>query len=455
MDVTPFTLTAHQHPLVRALLRENADTVAALVTGLGSPLHIVLPQVFTQNALQLQAVFDALGVSHTLLYAKKANKAHCFANACSALGMGVDVASSAELSKTLAAGVTGSMIGVSGPEKTDALLSLALLQGCLVAIDSLSELQRVVQLAGKLRRAARVLLRCRPHSQPHSRFGLTEREQQAALDYCIQQQRAVVLEGFAFHLNGYSTQERARSASALIDLCLHAQARGLATCRQVDLGGGLPVQYVAPAQWTRFLQQDEPAHYHANRSFGGFYPYGVARPGALALRDVLTHPLEAGTSLAHKARTHGIQFILEPGRALLDQAGLTLFSVQGIKARQHYSIITAQGSSLSLSEQWFNSEYLPDPLLLGHRPASAQPFLACVAASTCLESDMLTWRKIAFPCPVQRGDRLVYLNTAGYQMDANESPFHEAELPLKVAIELSQQGPGLHWQLDRSPSQFT
>lgn len=447
MDVTPFTLTAHQHPQVRALLHAHADTLAELTEGLGSPLHIVLPQVFADNARQLQAVFTEWGLDNTLLFAKKANKAPCFAKACATLGLGVDVASSAELAKTLAAGVVGTMIGVSGPEKTDALLSLAVQHRCLIAIDSLGELQRVGQLATRLNSSARLLLRWRPRHQPHSRFGLTDGEQQAAIDHCCEQQHALVLEGFAFHLNGYSTVERAESASAMIDLCQQAQARGLAVCRQVNMGGGLPVQYVEPAHWANFLQQDEPHHYHAAKTFGGFYPYGTARPAALALRDVLAHPVAAYPSLAHKARAQGIHFIVEPGRALLDQAGLSLFAVQGVKQREHYTLLTVQGSSLSLSEQWFNSEYLPDPLLLGPAPATAQPFPACVAASTCLESDLLTWRKIAFARPVERGDRLVYLNTAGYQMDANESTFHEAELPLKVAVELN--GARLRWQLER------
>lgn len=131
---------------------------------------------------------------------------------------------------------------------------------------------------------------------------------------------------------------------------------------------------------------------------------------------------------------------------MLDQAGITLFDVVGIKNREGYAIVTVQGSSLSLSEQWFNSEYLPDPVLLDHREGTV--FTACVGGSTCLESDMITWRKVAFPRAIEPGDRLVYLNTAGYQMDSNESPFHEAALPNKVVVELDGDGAALRWRLD-------
>jgi diaminopimelate decarboxylase len=113
-----------------------------------------------------------------------------------------------------------------------------------------------------------------------------------------------------------------------------------------------------------------------------------------------------------------------------------------------YAILTAEGTSFSLSEQWFNSEYLPDPILLG---ASAdlptQSFTACVGGSTCLESDMITWRKIAFDRPVRVGDIVVYANTAGYQMDSNESPFHGLPLPRKVVVTLTEDN-AMHWRLD-------
>ncbi|PYE79857.1 diaminopimelate decarboxylase [Xylophilus ampelinus] len=452
-----FKLAPHRHPFVASLLLRHAGLLKELSRGFGSPLHIVFPQIFTENVQRFRRVFAENGLTGTILYAKKANKADTFAQACAQLGIGIDVASIGEFTKALAAGVRGERIGISGPEKTDGLLNLALRHGGLIAIDSLSELRRLAVLAAASGTTARVLLRFRPPGQASSRFGLTATEYRAALECCTSQKGCIRLEGFSFHLSGYSIEKRAEFAGQLIELCLQAQALGFKTCGQIDLGGGLPVQYVDPEQWRRFLQQDAAAHYHAGKTFSGFYPYGAVRHGADALRDLLNCPTGGGTSLAQKARRHGVEFIIEPGRALLDQAGLTLFKVLGVKDRHvgegygygyGYGIVTVQGSSLSLSEQWFNSEYLPDPQLLGAAENEGQVFLACVGGSTCLEGDMLTWRKIGFPAPVQPGDRLVYLNTAGYQMDSNESPFHEAILPSKVVVELHGEPLAPHWHLD-------
>jgi diaminopimelate decarboxylase len=450
-----FPLPALQHPTVSFLINERATILAELTDGLGSPLHFVLPRIFEENVSRMTREFADLGIDARILFAKKANKADCLVRSAARLGIGIDVASAPELAKALAGGVTGENIGVSGPEKDERLLALALHHDSLVAIDSVQELRRLTELAERTGRVARVLLRCRMGADQHSRFGLAADERAAAVSLCVENSRHVRLHGFAFHLDGYSTEERAHAANQMIDHCLEAQSRGLPFCRTVNIGGGLSVRYVDPLDWKRFVGQDRVEHYHRRKTFGGRYPYGAERPTVQAVRDIMTQLVNTGETLLARARRNRIEFITEPGRALLDQAGFTVFRVQQVKDRRRgegYAILTVEGSSFSLSEQWFNSEYLPDPLLVtADPPRAAQPtddrgFLASVAGSTCLESDMLTWRKIRFPRVVEPGDRLVYLNTAGYQMDSNESPFHDVALPLKVVLDVEDQS--VRWRLD-------
>ncbi|NMY86526.1 amino acid decarboxylase [Pseudomonas sp. WS 5411] len=440
------SLPGLRHLWVERLLERHAGTLTELVDGLGSPLHLVCPQVFHANVEAFQHSFTQAQVRGSVLFAKKANKANCFIQACAQCAIGVDVASVGELQKALAGGVAGTDIGVSGPRKSDQLLGLGLSHQCLLAVDSLEELLRIQQLALSLRQRARLLLRYCPSSQVHSRFGLNPRECDQALVFCRQHAANLDLQGFSFHLGGYDTAQRAQVASHLVDLC---RASELDNCRTVNLGGGFAVRYVDPAQWQAFLAEDCAERYHNDKGFAGFYPYGALRAGAEALDDILATPVSPGLSLAQKVIEYGVRLIIEPGRALLDQAGISVFRVQGVKDRtasDGYAQVTVQGSSFNLSEQWFNSEFLPDPLLLPASPRPRSPFVACIGGATCLESDMLTWRKVAFDYPIQAGDLLIYLNTAGYQMDSNESPFHEAPLPHKVVLEL--RNPHLRWKLD-------
>ncbi|MCB5164751.1 alanine racemase [Streptomyces bambusae] len=446
----PFALPALRHPSVSALLADHRALLTDLLDGLGSPLHVVLPEIFEENIGRLRQAFAEAGAAADILFAKKANKADCYVTSAAALGIGVDVAGAPELVKALAGGVPGHRIGISGPEKDDALHRLAVQHGCLVAVDSVSELRRLAATARLAQRQANVLLRSRTTAQPGSRFGLSAAERHAAVGLCGELSGHISLRGFSFHLNGYSTAERATAANEMIGHCLDARRRGSPSAQLVDIGGGLPVRYVEPQLWEDFLRQNEPAHYHGAKDFNGFYPYG-GQPAAQAARAIMAHPVDGGQTLAAKAARHGIRFVVEPGRALLDQAGFTMYRVQQVDDRRDacgYAIVTVAGSSFSLSEQWFNSDYLPDPLLLSARPGAAEVFPACVAGSTCLESDMVTWRKIGFPRPVRRGDHLVYLNTAGYQMDSNESPFHDAALPSKAVIRLGGEGARPRWRLD-------
>lgn len=448
-DPGSVSLSSLRHPLVERLLRHYPEELQRLVAGLGSPLHVMLPQVFTENLRRFQQAFAQSPASGSLLFAKKANKADCLVQACAAQRIGVDVASVGELEKALAGGVAGQHIGVSGPEKSDRLLALCISHQCLLAIDSLAELQRVQQMAQQRQQPVNILLRWQPDSQPYSRFGLQEQECQAAIAYCYAQRQWLKLLGFSFHLGGYSVAERASTANQLLEQCIAARKAGLEHCSKVNLGGGLAVRYVDPQAWKAFCENNRPAHYHAARAFAGFYPYGSPRAGAEALADLLASAVGDGLNLGQKAARQAIELLIEPGRALLDQAGLSAFRVQAVKDRSTshgYAMVTVEGSSFSLSEQWFNSEYLPEPVLLTASPREPAPFVACIGGSSCLEADMLTWRKIRFEHPVRPGDLLLYLNTAGYQMDSNESPFHEARLPHKVVVELD--GHALRWKLD-------
>ncbi|MFD0164137.1 Y4yA family PLP-dependent enzyme [Streptomyces decoyicus] len=447
------TLPAHSDPDADRVL--DSGLLHELSYAFGGPFHFLLPHRFDANLAAFRTALSDAGVEGRVYYAKKANKAAVWMERCAAHQAGVDVASVGELREALGHGVRGENLVVTGPAKSDELLRLALLQGCLIAVDALDELDLLITLAltGTVR-PARLLLRRLPPAQPHSRFGLTAAEVEAALDRCVRAGEAVRMEGFSFHLSGYATQPRADLAGELVDLCLKARVLGLQADR-ISIGGGFAVDYSPADHWHTFLADQRPEHYHAHKAFGSgdFYPYHSPVAGAGALRSILAAVPEGGrTSLAELLKETGTLLMMEPGRALLDGAGATVFRIQGVKDREGYRIITVDGTSLSLSEQWFNSEYLPDPQLVTPtgRPDGGETHPACVGGASCLESDMVTWRKVPFPARPRVGDLLVYPNTAGYQMDSNESPFHDLPLPPKVVLDRLGNRP--RWRLDRRPA---
>ncbi len=456
MAVNPVPLNTMGLPSLPSLPDPETDAVLdsgllhELSHALGGPYHFLLPSRFAANLADFRAALDEAAVEGRVYYAKKANKASAWIEHCAATDTGVDVASLGELREALGHGVRGENIVVTGPAKSDRLLGVATLQGCLIAVDSLDELDRALALASRPKRPVRLLLRLLPPAQRHSRFGLTPAERTRALERCVKAGDAVRVEGFSFHLTGYAVQPRADLAGHLVDLCLKARVMGLQADR-ISIGGGFAVDYAAAEDWHTFLATQQSAHYHANKSFAAsdFYPYHSPAAGAAALRAILAAVPEGGhDTLADRLKETGTVLLIEPGRALLDRAGASVFRVQGVRERDGYGIVTVDGTSLSLSEQWFNSEYLPDPVLVtpAGRADGHTLFPACVGGTSCLESDMLTWRKIPFPSRPAPGDLIVYRNTAGYQMDSNESPFHDLPLPPKVVIDPSNTRP--RWRLD-------
>ncbi|MFD3594622.1 Y4yA family PLP-dependent enzyme [Nocardia sp. NPDC058640] len=425
-------MPAYVDPIERRLLADPV-LLGDIAEAVGGPFHVLFPERVSLNIKTFQQAFTAAGVDGFVYFGKKANKAACVARACAESGAGVDVASTGELVAALSQGVRGQDLMVTGPAKSDELLWLAARHRALIAIDALDELRRL----GELELPVRVLLRVLPEGS-NSRFGLDPMELEQAIQAIS---GSITLSGFSFHLSGYDVVARSELAAALVGHCLRARANGH-PADTISIGGGFGVDYLDAQSWATFQNTLSDNWFHTNPATD-YYPYHFPVPGAAMLRAILDHQ-----NLAELLRDNGIRLAIEPGRALLDRAGSSVFRIQGVKTRtvqgNPYDILTVDGTSLSLSEQWFDSEYLPDPVLWPTRPGRLTP--TCVGATTCLESDLLSRRRIPLPRRAHLRDLLVYPNTAGYQMDSNESTFHELPLPPKVVLHAAADR--LRWTLD-------
>jgi diaminopimelate decarboxylase len=432
----------------------DPSLLADMAHAIGGPFHVLFPQQFARNLEAFTTAISSAGLDGQVMFAKKANKAGSWLQVCAEAGAGVDVASAEELVHALSRGVRGADVVVTGPAKSERLLWLAARHGCLIAMDALDELDRLLALVPDGERA-RILLRVLPEVNPDSRFGFDPTELDIALSRCVERRTRVSMEGFSFHLSGYEVKPRAQLADRLVDRLVQARAQGLAAT-SISIGGGFAVSYLDEETWQRFLRRNQPrdhdADFHAGKTFTQFYPYHQPPTGPDMLAAILASETGSGSgTLGEKFVRTGTKLLLEPGRALLDGTGFTVFGVQGFKRRGDYGITTVHGLSMSLSEQWKSSEFLPDPILwpaqMSGRGEPTGPVRSAVGGASCLEYDMLTWRKVVLPREPRRGDFLIYPNTAGYQMDKNESEFHGMRLPPKIVLTRDDRGK-FHWQLD-------
>jgi diaminopimelate decarboxylase len=428
-------------------VRADPQLLADIAHAVRGPFHVLYPARFVENLTAFSNALITTGVAGRVYFGKKANKSECWLSACAEGNAGVDVASAPELVHALGHGVRGEDLEVTGAAKSEELLWLAARHRCLIAVDALDELERVIAVAHSTG-AVRILLRVLSDVNPHSRFGLSAAELDRALGRCVQERKLVIMEGFSFHLDGYKVAPRASLASDLVDRCVVARAQGL-VASAVSIGGGFAVSYLDEAAWRQFNQDYRDSWFHSNKTFTQFYPYCQSPTGADMLVEILTSPVAGEcASLGAKFAHTGTRVFLEPGRALLDGSGFSVFPVQGFKERGDYGIVTVAGLSASVSEQWKGSEYLPEPILWPSTDIDA-PVNACVGGASCLEYDMLTWRKVPFPRAPHYGDLLIYPNTAGYQMDKNETEFHQLPLPARVVV--SDNGSRFQWRLDEQP----
>ena len=261
------------------------------------------------------------GRPHLICYAVKANSTLAILNLFARLGSGFDIVSGGELERVLKAGGDSGKIVFSGVGKTAAEMKRALEVGIrCFNVESEPELERLNQVAGELGTRAPVSLRVNPDvdagTHPYISTGL--KENKFGIDIAIAEQvyiRAAALPhleivGVDCHIGSQLTQvtpfvDALARVLALLD---RLAARGIAI-KHLDLGGGLGIRY-------RDEQPPEPRDYLA--------------PILTALGD------------------RAVEILLEPGRAIVGNAGVLLTRVEYLKHTEHkdFAIIDAAMNDL-------------------------------------------------------------------------------------------------------------
>lgn len=416
------------HADVSDLLLNNTAHIHDLINLYGSPLHIIFPDIMLHNTHRFRQIFHDSGMDAGKLYfPAKANKANAFLATTAYMGEGADVSSMQEFGAALKLGVRSDAISVSGPSKSPGLMTLAIQHGAIIAIDEISELRLINHIRTQLNLSIPTRICVRLSTAETSRFGIHVNELAAMLQQIVILQPDVVLEGFSFHCNGYATTDRVRMIQQSCQAITTAYSLGLRPYR-INIGGGFAVTYADPDDWS--LDHATAREFADGIAPSFVYPYAPPDASATQLKKILTTARPTIQSLSTKQQP--IVVDAEPGRALLDQAGITIFRIRSIRSLNKRWVVGVDGNIYHLSESWFQSEFLIDPILISSGKQHKELFTAAIAGNTCLENDYLARRFVPFASRPKVNDLLIYVNTAGYQMDSNESEFHRLPLPHKV-----------------------
>ncbi|WP_248501984.1 Y4yA family PLP-dependent enzyme [Streptomyces sp. D2-8] len=478
----PLYLRPRVEPPLGALLTDR-PFLHSLVDALGSPLNVLLPEAVAENAARFRAVYRRHHLTGRVYFAHKANRSSALLRRLAAedpVAVGVDVASLEELRHALGCGFTGDRIMATGP-KDAAFLWLAARVGATVNLDSPGELERLsglVRAHGLGRVAVLARLSGFESAAGHggagtrllsrrSRFGTPVRDTEALLSALERNADTAEFVGAAYHLDTTGVEEKARALEQCVLFLDECRARGLAP-RALDIGGGFGVGYVAEAQewerWTTALTEAvlgvRPpltwrGHGYGLRNEGGtvrgnaaLYPAHRPTAGPGYLDELLSLPAPVlGRSSANLLLEHLHDLYIEPGRALVDQCGLSLARVLDVRpadtdSGQYLVHLGMNAGDMSLEEHGV----LVDPVLLPHGEAAAgdeEPVGVYLTGNLCLEGDLITRRLVFLPRLPQAGDLLAFANTAGYAMDFHAH--HAQRQPVGRTVAVERRGDSWRW----------
>ena len=386
MTTTPATLPGHPHIAYQegALCIEGVR-VSALADSYGTPLF-VYSQAAMQDALAAYQRGFAGRKLH-ICYAMKANSSLAVLQFFADQGCGFDIVSGGELERVLAAGGDASKVIFSGVGKTRAEMLQALQAGILCFnVESEAELEELSAVASAAGHIAPVSIRVNPNvdakTHPYISTGLKGNKFGIAHERTLAvYQRAASLPGLRVvgidcHIGSQITETTPYldATDRMLDLVESIEAAGIAI-QHIDFGGGLGIDYngdtppAADALWAQLLAKIDA------RGFGDR------------------------------------QFIIEPGRSLVGNAGLCVTQVLYLKPGETKNFCIVDAAMNDLPRQAMYQAFHAIAPLQVRTEGPSQTY--DVVGPICESGD---WIGRDRSLAVQAGDRLAVLSTGAYCM---------------------------------------
>jgi len=301
--------------------------LAELAVATGTPHFVYSEKRLRANA---SAMLNALRNIHrntTIAYASKALANMSVLRILKAEGLGIEINSGGELHKAIQAGFTGDQIVFNGVAKSQTEIEAAIAaQIKAINVDSLGELDRIIECAGQSPPAANVTLRVVPEIQgggsagletgsTSSKFGMTRNEIMIALKKIRLASDKIDFKGFHVHIGSQVNDLSAYRAEAtfLIQFLKEIEDLLPRPIEHLNLGGGFPVSYISVDD-----KRTAPGHFSKTYS------------ATLNIEDVAT----ALIAPLQERLGPDIELIVEPGRSIVADAGVLLTRVEAMKERQ-------------------------------------------------------------------------------------------------------------------------
>jgi diaminopimelate decarboxylase len=372
-----------------------------LAAEFGTPLYVVDEKAVRQNCRRYKEAYGAAGFPTQIAYAGKAFLPMAMVQLIHEEGLWLDVASGGELYVALKAGFPAEKIIFHGNNKSQQELEEGLDAGVArFCVDNLLEMEMLNDLAMQRDVRARMWLRLAPGIDPHThklistgqadtKFGipvtdgmcaLHEGMAMAALEKANKMPGLEVV-GIHAHVGSqlFDTSVLRQSADILLRFAQLAQTRLAISLAEINIGGGLGVRYT----W-------------------------MDRPPTIeqTAREICVH-------FADEAATLGIappKMFLEPGRSIVGEAGITLYTVGAIKEIPNTRVYAAIDGGISDNPrpQLYDAKY---EAICANKAGQKPRTIYAICGKHC-ETDILI-QEVSLPS-LDSGDILAVLSTGAY-----------------------------------------
>lgn len=361
----------------------------------GTPLYVYDEELIRKRCREYREALECHYPQGEAIFAGKAFLTLAMCRLLMQEGLGLDVVSEGELYTAARAGFPMEQVYFHGNNKSTAELRMAIELGVgRIVVDSLMELELLGEEASRQRKTVRILLRVKPGisadthryiqtGQEDSKFGLgiSDGQALAAVRKALKTPRLKLM-GLHCHIGSQilDLQPFQLAAKVMMDLREEIRLKTGTLLPEIDLGGGLGIRYTA-----------------------GDNPAGVA--------DLVQLLAEAIRDKAQQYSCPLPRLLLEPGRSIVGEAGVTLYTVGTIKdvpgIRRYISV--DGGMSDNLRCALYGARY---EALLANRPQEPAEELVTVAGKACESGDILIY-DLKLPSP-RPGDILTVLSTGAY-----------------------------------------
>ena len=373
------------------------DTIE-LVQEYGTPLYLMDEDRIRERCrTYMNAMKEAFGGSSLPLYASKAASFKQIYRIMKEEGMGIDVVSSGEICTAVSVGFPMERAYFHSNNKTDADIDYAMENGIgYFVVDNREELDAIEHFASKRGIIQKILLRLTPGIDTHTYAAVNTGKVDSKFGSAIETGQAdeitaytlslshIKLSGYHCHIGSqvFDSDTFLRAAAIMLNFANQMREKYGLVIDELDLGGGYGVRY---------LDEHPEIDIRAN-----ILAVGEA---VKAQCKVLDYPMPA--------------IRLEPGRSIVADAGMTLYTVGTVKQIPGYKNYVSVDGGMTDNPRFalYGSPYT---VLLANRANDESTPFKCSVVGCCCESGDILQENVTLPANTARGDVLAVLTTGAY-----------------------------------------